>query len=68
MTVQCITCTHIDTKTDTAMSKMGLPRCGVDHNKTWRMVSISYPRQCDKHKPVSKDEAAKRQAWWASNA
>ena len=50
------------------MAKRGLPRCGVDHNKSWRMVSISYPRQCDKHKPVSPDEAAKRQAWWASNA
>lgn len=64
MTVQCITCTHVDTKRNPAMARLGLPACDLD-SRSYRTVSLTHQRECHRHKSVTRAEEDKRRIWWA---
>lgn len=63
MTVQCITCTHVDMQANKQMTAMGLPRC--HRFPDYRYVSLTHKRDCKAHKLIDAAVENKRRSWWA---
>lgn len=64
MTTQCISCVHADLQSNKAMSKEEFVLCKANVVR-WRFYSLTYVRECAKHRPAGGDVEQKRRTWWA---
>lgn len=65
MTVQCITCTHADLRSNPAMSKLGLAGCVPLGHRVGIFFSLTFDRECRRFVTAEADSIAKRRAWLA---